>query len=243
MLKYGDYQIMSNGNSKTMIPRNLTYRQKNLFKSLVSDNSIQNAFQSQSSASLSQNLSFEKSINISNKNKELITVIPSKITSNIDIQLNTGKINSHDTLQIKNLVEIDSSSNPIITYNIINNSQNYNEKKYLIKTMVDISSSEINFVFKNIIDLSSEQITFTGKSVSRNELNQSAHYTFSGYSKYVDASNNHTINVTTNTLYTPDSNKWKINTFIFDGVDLKVNIKSNQISKTNWIISLESINI
>ena len=46
MLKYGDISAINNGNSKSLVPRNLTYRQKELFKTTVSDSQILATIQS-----------------------------------------------------------------------------------------------------------------------------------------------------------------------------------------------------
>ena len=46
MLKYGDISTINNGNSKSLVPRNLTYRQKELFKTTVSELQILSTIQS-----------------------------------------------------------------------------------------------------------------------------------------------------------------------------------------------------
>jgi len=45
MLKYGDISTINNGNSKSLVPRNLTYRQKELFKTTVSKTQILSTIQ------------------------------------------------------------------------------------------------------------------------------------------------------------------------------------------------------
>jgi hypothetical protein len=45
MLKYGDISIINNGNSKSLIPRNITYRQKELFKTKMSESEILSTIQ------------------------------------------------------------------------------------------------------------------------------------------------------------------------------------------------------
>lgn len=48
MLKYGENPVVNNGNSKSLVPRNLTYRQKELFRTAVSNSDIISAIQSNS---------------------------------------------------------------------------------------------------------------------------------------------------------------------------------------------------
>ena len=45
MLKYGDISVINNGNSKLLVPRNLSYRQKELFKFKMSESEILSAIQ------------------------------------------------------------------------------------------------------------------------------------------------------------------------------------------------------
>ena len=46
MLKYGDVSLINNGNSKSLVPRNLTYRQKESFKSDFGESDILNIINS-----------------------------------------------------------------------------------------------------------------------------------------------------------------------------------------------------
>ena len=43
MLKYGDLSLINNGNSRLLVPRNLTYRQKELFNSDINNSNINNS--------------------------------------------------------------------------------------------------------------------------------------------------------------------------------------------------------
>ena len=159
------------------------------------------------------------------------------MSSNLKFNNNSAQINYQSKLILSKTL---NDNLPVLSYNINSNSTNYYEKKYLLNTSID-SSGTIILLCKDILNSQNEQITFTGKIISRDLSNHSMHYTITGYSQY-DASNNNKITYTLTTLSSLITN-WTINTITISGLDLKIILQSNQPTKTNWLISIESISI
>ena len=226
---------------------NLTFNNTNskvIFNSGINFNDGTNNIVTVSSSGidLSSNLKFNSSnseiifnsdINFNNGTSNILTVDNS---GNLTFNNNSAQINYQSKLILSKTL---NDNLPVLSYNI--NSTNYYEKKYLLNTSIDGSGSII-LLCKNILNSQSEQITFTGKIVSRDLSNNSAHYTFDGYSKYISPTNKNDITFTINTLYSSNIN-WKPTDINISTLDLEIILQSNQTTKTNWLVSLESISI
>lgn len=184
-----------------------------------------------------------------NNNKSLIirdttTNIISINKSLIDISANIFLRNTSPNISYKNnlqLINTETNDNPILTYNIISNSINYYEKKYLTKISVGANSSA-DLYCKNIVQSTTDQITFIGKVITKDSNNNSAHFTFEGFTQYDIASNTSNLQFILNTLYTPKIT-WTITSINLVANDLKIELTNTQSTITNWIVSLDSISI
>ena len=182
---------------------------------------------------------FTTGINFNDGTNDIVSINSSSVdlSSNLKFNNNSAQINYQSKLILSKTL---NDNLPVLSYNINSNSTNYYEKKYLLNTSID-SSGTIILLCKDILNSQNEQITFTGKIISRDLSNHSMHYTITGYSQY-DASNNNKITYTLTTLSSLITN-WTINTITISGLDLKIILQSNQPTKTNWLISIESISI
>jgi hypothetical protein len=136
----------------------------------------------------------------------------------------------------------DLSANPIIKYDIYSNTDTF-EKKYLAKTQIIGGNGTVEFTFRNIIETLDQQLTFTGKLVSRDSQNNSASYTFQGFTKYKDTNNPNFLEFELNNLYSSDPKNWTIQLFNINNYDLKMQIKSAQSTTTTWVVSIDSISV
>ena len=90
MLKYGDISLINNGNSKSLVPRNLTYRQKELFKSNINDSEILNIINTNTIENINTNniVSDNANINITNSSILYVDLINKKTSTNNQIIIN-----------------------------------------------------------------------------------------------------------------------------------------------------------
>ena len=112
----------------------------------------------------------------------------------------------------------------------------------MAKTSIPNGTGVIQYYFRNVIDSKDEQITFKGKIVSRDLENNSASFTFEGYTKYISPTNTNILELELNPLYTSDPN-WKLNSFFIYSTDLVMEVQSNQSTTTNWVVAIESISV
>ena len=90
MLKYGDISLINNVNSKSLVPRNLTYRQKELFKSNINDSEILNIINTNTIENINTNniVSDNANINITNSSILYVDLINKKTSTNNQIIIN-----------------------------------------------------------------------------------------------------------------------------------------------------------
>jgi len=269
MLKYGNLLSISNGVSKSLVPRNIAYLQTGNTTTQVSGGNINNTDSITASdgtftnlittnldsvSLITSELSLGNIINFSpdylkfvdiSKNSYLeLNSANSYVRINTTLDLSTtGVINIDNNLILKNNNANKLYSEPLMKYNIFSSELNNFEKKYLAKSSILDGSGNFQYIFKNIIENSSEQITFTGKVISRDLSNNSASFILEGYTKYVDVLNPNFLELSLLTMYSSDPINWIISSMFINGNDLILEGQSSQSTTTNWVISLESISV
>jgi hypothetical protein len=155
MLKYGSLSSISNSNSKSLIPRNLTYRQQDLFKTTIPDAAIIAAFNTPGNNASLDNLN---NLNVANAT------------------IGTAKVG---TLYV-DLIRLKTISKQHITVNdpvLITDLTNVTEQTYgyLIKenavfqsTRLDINVGNVKFR-DNVIQINSSYFTNFGSPVASNK--------------------------------------------------------------------------
>ena len=194
-----------------------------------------------------QIIKINKTIDLSNNGNIIFNEDLNFISNNQNIlsikQNNNGPILSYsEKIIIRNTTTNEVYANPIIKYNIISENVNSFEKKYLAKTSIPNGTGVIQYYFRNVIDTKDEQITFKGKIISRDLENNSASFTFEGYTKYISPTNTNILEFELNALYSSDPN-WKLNSFFIYSTDLVMEVQSNQSTTTNWVVAIESISV
>jgi len=179
------------------------------------------------------NIVFNNDLNFISNKQNILSI---KQKNNLPV------ISYSEKLIIQNTNTNEVYANPIIKYNIISENVNSFEKKYLAKTSIPNGTGVIQYYFRNVIDTKDEQITFKGKIVSRDLENNSASFTFEGYTKYISPTNTNILEFELNPLYTSDPN-WKLNSFFIYSTDLVMEVQSNQSTTTNWVVAIESISV
>jgi hypothetical protein len=179
------------------------------------------------------NIIFNTDLNFISNKQNILSI---KQKNNLPI------ISYSEKLIIQNTTTNEVYANPIIKYNIISENVNSFEKKYLAKTSIPNGTGVIQYYFRNVIDAKDEQITFKGKIISRDLENNSASFTFEGYTKYMSPTNTNILEFELNPLYTSDPN-WKLNSFFIYSTDLVMEVQSDQPTTTNWVVAIESISV
>ena len=192
------------------------------------------------------NIKFGSSLNLKYGSNNVISINSTDIDSSANLNLLNGtpEITFDSKLNFINNDTTDTSSNAIIIYSLGNTKY---EKKYLHKVQTDTST---NIILKDIIDNSKNTLTFTGKISSyyaqTANIRKSANFLFDGYSRDTGSGSSviNTVYFNLNTLYSDDTN-WTINSIDLSGTDLVLNIQGWPIvtTKTQWIISVESVSI
>ena len=184
-------------------------------------------------------IGFTSAINFNDGTKNIVTINSDGIdlSSNLTFNNNSAQINYQSELMLS---KKQNNNLPILSYNINSNSSNYYEKKYLINSIIDASGTSI-LLCKNILNSQNEQLTFIAKIISRDLDNNSSHFTIEGYSRHTTTNNNE-ITFVLNTLYSSNVN-WTITNINISGLDLQIELQSNQTTQTKWLISIESISI
>ena len=160
MLKYGDISLINNGNSKSLVPRNLTYRQKELFKSNINDSEILNIINTNTIENINTNniVSDNANINITNSSILYVDLINKKTSTNNQIIIN-------NKLQIINQ---DLSFNYLLSNDSIfkGNSLNIEIPKIEIKGYINFLNNNIQFY--KPLDLSANGIIKFGSNLQIN---------------------------------------------------------------------------
>ena len=160
MLKYGDISLINNGNSKSLVPRNLTYRQKELFKSNINDSEILNIINTNTIENINTNniVSDNANINITNSSILYVDLINKKTSTNNQIIIN-------NKLQIINK---DLSFNYLLSNDSIfkGNSLNIEIPKIEIKGYINFLNNNIQFY--KPLDLSANGIIKFGSNLQIN---------------------------------------------------------------------------
>ena len=161
MLKYGDISLINNGNSKSLVPRNLTYRQKELFKSNINDSEILNIINTNTIENINTNniVSDNANINITNSSILYVDLINKKTSTNNQIIIN-------NKLQIINQ---DLSFNYLLSNDSIfkGNSLNIEIPKIEIKGYINFLNNNIKFY--KPLDLSANGIIKFGSNLQIND--------------------------------------------------------------------------
>lgn len=168
MLKYGDISLINNGNSKLLVPRNLTYRQKEVFKSSIDDildvintNTIENINTNNivsNNANINNIISDNANINIINTSILYVDVINKKTSTDNQIIIN-------NKLQIINQ---DLSFNYLLSNDSIfkANSLNIQIPKIEIEGYIDFLNNNIKFY--KPLDLSANGMIKFGSNLQIN---------------------------------------------------------------------------
>jgi hypothetical protein len=138
MLKYGDISLINNGNSKSLVPRNLTYRQKELFKSNINDSEILNIINTNTIENINTNniVSDNANINITNSSILYVDLINKKTSTNNQIIINNKLQIINKDLSFNYLLSNDS----IFKGNSLNiEIPNIKIKGYIIDTSANIN--------------------------------------------------------------------------------------------------------
>ena len=179
------------------------------------------------------NILFNEQINFKSNGNNILS---------IENNANYPQIGYTEKLTLQNTVTNEMYTNAVLRYNIFAENINSFEKKYLAKTSILNGSGLVQYYFRNIIEHKDEQITFRGKVVSRDLSNNSASFTFDGYTNYLSPQNANNLEFELNTLHSPSGN-WTIKSFYIYSTDLVMELQSNQSTTTNWVVSIESISV
>jgi hypothetical protein len=155
MLKYGNLSSISNSNSKSLIPRNLTYRQQDLFKTTIPDAAIIAAFNTPGNGASLDNLN---NLNVANA-----TIGTAKIgTLYVDlIRLKTiskEHITVNDPVLITDLTSVTEQ-----TYGYL-----IKEDAYFKGTRLDIDIGNLT-LRDNVIQINSSYFTNFGSPIATNK--------------------------------------------------------------------------
>jgi hypothetical protein len=160
MLKYGEISLINNGNSKSLVPRNLTYRQKELVKSNINNSEILNIINTNIIENINTNniISDNANINVINSSILNVDLINKKTSTNNEIIIN-------NKLQITNQ---DLSFNYLLSNNSIfkANSLNIQIPEIKIEGYLDFSNNNIKFY--KPLDLSANGIIKFGSNLQFN---------------------------------------------------------------------------
>jgi hypothetical protein len=160
MLKYGEISLINNGNSKSLVPRNLTYRQKELVKSNINNSEILNIINTNIIENINTNniTSDNANINVINSSILNVDLINKKTSTNNEIIIN-------NKLQITNQ---DLSFNYLLSNNSIfkANSLNIQIPEIKIEGYLDFSNNNIKFY--KPLDLSANGIIKFGSNLQFN---------------------------------------------------------------------------
>ena len=130
MLKYGGLSTVNNVNSKSLVPRNLTYRQNDIFKSTVSSSDIITAIQSNSFVIPNASNITSDSGNFNNSS-----------IANLSVDLITQKTTTLPYIQINAPINItDQTSTVVQSFKF-----NFNEDSTFEGTSLDVNVGNISF--------------------------------------------------------------------------------------------------
>ena len=254
MLKYGNLQNSISGNSKSLIPRNLTYRQKELFKTKISSDEIipiideqikqssTNTFSSINSNQIFTDNIYKKTLEDTNDEYININNPVSINNSTFSYNFNQNTVFTSDSIII-NIPSVtiksssiiydnimDGSNYPIYIYNINNNPI---EKKYYYRILQNTTLK--NIYFNNIIN-NTNDITFNGmlmgKNINTNEIFSSI---IEGYSY---TNNNNKIIFLNSRLLSQSNDFWKINSYQLSNNNLEIELLTPSNSNIQWSITL-----
>jgi len=160
MLKYGDISLINNGNSKSLVPRNLTYRQKELFKSNIDDSEILNIINTNTIENINTNniTSDNANVNIINTSILYVDLINKKTSTDNQIIIN-------NKLQITNQ---DLSFNYLLSNDSIFKAKSLNIQIPEIKIEGYLDFSNNNIKFYKPLDLSANGIIKFGSNLQIN---------------------------------------------------------------------------
>jgi hypothetical protein len=161
MLKYGDISLINNGNSKSLVPRNLTYRQKELFKSNIDDSEILNIINTNTIENINTNniTSDNANVNIINTSILYVDLINKKTSTDNQIIIN-------NKLQITNQ---DLSFNYLLSNDSIFKAKSLNIQIPEIKIEGYLDFSNNNIKFYKPLDLSANGIIKFGSNLQIND--------------------------------------------------------------------------
>ena len=186
MLKYGDISLINNGNSKSLVPRNLTYRQKELFKSNIDDSEILNIINTNTIENINTN-----NITSDNANLNIIN------TSILYVDLINKKTSTDNQIIINNKLQIinqDLSFNYLLSNDSIFKANSLNIQIPEIKIEGYIGFLNNNIKFYKPLDLSANGIIKFGSNL---QINDGSFNVISINSTSIDTSAN--INLLNNT--------------------------------------------
>jgi len=227
MLKYGEITLINNGNSKSLVPRNLTYRQKELFKSNINDSEILNIINTNIIENINTN-------NITSNNANVNVINGSILNSSIlNVDLISKKTSTNNQIIINNKLQItnqDLSFNYLLSNDSIfkANSLNIQIPEIKIEGYLDFSNNNIKFY--KPLDLSANGIIKFGSNL---QINNGSFNVITINSTSIDTSAN--INLLNNTPEIKFKDRLKLyNTTYSDNSSnaiLVYNISSNDYEK------------
>ena len=161
MLKYGDISLINNGNSKSLVPRNLTYRQKELFKSNIDDSEILNIINTNTIENINTN-----NITSDNANVNIIN------TSILYVDLINKKTSTDNQIIINNKLQIinqDLSFNYLLSNDSIFKANSLNIQIPEIEIEGYLGFSNNNIKFYKSLDLSANGMIKFGSNLQIND--------------------------------------------------------------------------
>ena len=161
MLKYGDISLINNGNSKSLVPRNLTYRQKELFKSNIDDSEILNIINTNTIENINTN-----NITSDNANVNIIN------TSILYVDLINKKTSTDNQIIINNKLQIinqDLSFNYLLSNDSIFKANSLNIQIPEIEIEGYLGFSNNNIKFYKPLDLSANGMIKFGSNLQIND--------------------------------------------------------------------------
>ena len=142
MLKYGDISLINNGNSKSLVPRNLTYRQKESFKSDLGESDILNIINSNTIENIYSN--------------HIYTTDITAIYANLNV------INS-TILYVDSISKKTSLDNPIIINNKLQITNQDGSFNYLLSSTSEFKANFLNINIPEIVIVN--YLTFSNNTI------------------------------------------------------------------------------
>jgi hypothetical protein len=245
MLKYGSLNLVSNSNSKTLIPRNLTYNYTNNYTNksnniISNDNniSILNIISGTINKLVVNTITTNNNLNINSLNGSIeLKINPTTIEIVGPNNLNTSSsINSNTSSSINSNI-VNSSFNITNTNNVFNSIAYNPISKIFISSGYSKPNQNIIFILHDIyINQFSGKLNIMSKSLDNNLINIYDVNVWSTFNSTIEYTSIDPININNN-------GDWTIDTFNLEANNLIINCNGSANNHVLWTIKLDSLTI